>query len=66
MLKGLLKTFVASAVGFLSIIGGYFVVGALDHGHGPISNERLVGELLLPIPCGLIVAVLVYRILDKL
>ena len=63
MLKQLFKVLVAGTAGFLTIIAGYFFLG-LHPGSGPISNEKLIAQLLLPIPIGGIVAWAVYRILD--
>ena len=63
MLRGLLKVLLAGTIGFLTIIGGYFFLG-LHPGSGPISNGKLVGLILLPIPIGGVVAWAVYRIID--
>jgi len=64
MLKRLLKVLLAGTIGFLTIIAGYFFLG-LHPGSGPISNERLVALILLPIPVGGVAAWAVYRILDR-
>jgi hypothetical protein len=64
MVKGILKAAVAAAIGVLAIFAGYLLL-ALYKGPAVISNERLVAELLAPIVIGLVVAVGVYRILDR-
>jgi len=63
MVKGILKAAVASAIGFLAMGAGFFLL-ALHPGPPVISNERLVAELLGPLAFGVIVGVAVYRILD--
>jgi hypothetical protein len=64
MLRGVLKLVLAGATGFLTIIAGYFFLG-LHPGSGAISNEKLVGLILLPIIVGGLAAWGVYRILDR-
>lgn len=64
MLKRLFKVLVAGAIGFLTIIAGYLLL-ALHPGSGPISNERLVALILLPIPIGGLAGWAVYRMLDR-
>ena len=51
------------AIGFLTIIGGYFARAVVKQ---PVvmSNEQLVTELLMPIAAGLILAVMVYRLIQ--
>jgi hypothetical protein len=67
MLKPLLKILVAGTVGFLSIIGGYVLLAEHD-GWLPtgVSNTTLIGTLVIPIPVGLFIAWVVYRVLDRL
>lgn len=65
MLKRLSRLLLAGTIGFLTIIAGYFSLG-LHPGTGPISNEQLVAELLLPIPIGGVAAWAVYRVLARL
>lgn len=63
MLKRLLRVLLAGTIGFLVIIAGYFLL-ALYPGRGPISNERLVALILLPVPIGGLAAWAVYRMFD--
>ena len=60
----LLKVALAGTIGFLTIIAGYLLLG-LHPGSGPISNERLIALILLPIPVGGLVGWAVYRMLDR-
>ena len=64
MMKGVLKAAVAGAIGFLTTVAGYVLLG-LHKWPAVMSNERLVALLLTPIVIGLVVGVGVYRILDS-
>jgi len=64
MLKQLLKVSTAGTIGFLSIIGGYFVLPFDLMVPVGSSDARFIAVLLLPVPIGGLIAWVVYRVLD--
>jgi hypothetical protein len=66
MLKTLVKVLAAGTVGFASIIGGYLVLSA-EHRRLPahMSDLMFITVTLTPIPIGMLIAWVVYRMLDS-
>jgi hypothetical protein len=63
LLKDALRLIVAGAIGVLSILATYLAL-ALHKSSAVMSNGTLVALLLTPVAVGLIVAVVVYRLLE--
>ena len=66
MLKTLLRVLVAGTVGFVSIIGGYFVLAVQATGLSYGSDARFIAMTLMPIPIGLCIAWATYRGLESI